>query len=114
MLDCLFCQFAQPNPPGKVLWSDDWVIVLQDINPQAPVHQLIIPRRHITSLNEVTEADAQLIGHLFTIARRQAEQARCDQAGYRTVFNCNQAGGQAIFHLHLHLLGGRQLKWPPG
>jgi histidine triad (HIT) family protein len=89
-------------------------MVLNDINPQAPIHQLIIPRKHIATLNDLTPDDNWLIGHLFYIAKRQAAKHNIDQKGFRTVFNCNQEGGQAVYHIHLHLLGGRALQWPPG
>lgn len=114
MPTCLFCNLAQPAQATTWQFADEHVIVLDDINPQAPVHQLIIPRQHIATLNELKPEDSILIGHLFQIACQQAKKLGIAEAGYRTVFNCNKAGGQVIYHLHLHLLGGRPLHWPPG
>jgi histidine triad (HIT) family protein len=112
MSECLFCKLSTHS--SAIRFSDTHLFVIDDIKPQAPIHQLIIPKKHITTLNDLTEEDNWLIGHLFCVARQQAAYYGIDKAGYRTVFNCNEAGGQAIYHIHLHLLGGRDLKWPPG
>ena len=115
MSTCLFCHLAQPAQQTHCRFSDEQVIVLDDINPQAPIHQLIIPKKHIETLNALaTNEDTWLIGHMFQIARQQAQRMDIAERGYRTVFNCNREGGQAIYHLHLHMLGGRPLGWPPG
>ena len=112
MSDCLFCQLSQNT--ASVCFSDEHLIVVNDINPQAPIHQLIIPRQHIATLNDLTPEHNGLIGHLFYIAKQQAAREGIDQSGFRTVFNCNEEGGQGVYHIHLHLLGGRVLQWPPG
>lgn len=112
MSDCLFCKFSETST--SLCFEDEQVIVVNDITPQAPIHQLIIPRKHIATLNDVTEQENGLIGHMIYIAKEQAKKHGIDQTGFRAVFNCNEEGGQAIYHIHLHLLGGRSLKWPPG
>jgi histidine triad (HIT) family protein len=114
MPTCLFCQIQTFKSSGALQFEDAHCIVLEDKDKQAPVHQLIIPKKHIATLNDVATEDANLIGHLFLIAQQRAQAAGIAESGYRTLFNCRAAGGQAIFHLHLHLLGGRQMRWPPG
>jgi histidine triad (HIT) family protein len=106
---CLFCQVAAHEKPAKIIYEDERCVVLQDINPQAPVHLLVIPRKHIVSLNDDLESDKLLLGHMLTVAGRIAKQHGIDGAGYRTVINTNAEAGQSIFHL-----GGRILRWPPG
>lgn len=113
-MDCLFCKIRDGQIPAKLAHQDDHAIAFHDVNPQAPLHVLVVPRRHIATLNDLTGGDAALVGHLFLVAAQLARDAGHDQAGYRTVFNCNRAGGQTVFHLHLHLLAGRTLTWPPG
>jgi len=113
-MDCIFCQIVHGQSSTEKLYEDDQLIVFRDLHPQAPVHQLIVPKKHIATLNDLTETDSLLIGALFQTARQLAQKTGVAQTGYRTVFNCNADGGQAIFHLHLHLLGGRKLAWPPG
>ena len=98
--------------PAKIVYEDDHVVAFQDIRPVAPVHVLIIPKKHIPTLNDVTVADSPLIGQLFQVAKALAEQFGIHQKGYRTVFNCNEEAGQTVFHIHLHLIGGRVLNWP--
>jgi histidine triad (HIT) family protein len=100
--------------PARILYEDEHCIVIQDINPKAPVHVLVIPRKHIASLNEDLDDDRILLGHLLTIVGRVAKQQGIDGTGYRTVINTNAEAGQTIFHLHIHVLGGRVLHWPPG
>jgi histidine triad (HIT) family protein len=110
--DCLFCKIVRGEIPAKLVDEDDQCVAFRDINPQAPVHVLIIPRQHIASLNEAT--DAATIGHLSLMAARIARTEGLAERGYRTVINTNADAGQTVFHVHLHLLGGRKLEWPPG
>lgn len=109
----LFERIADGDVPADMVYEDDDCFAFRDINPQAPTHILIVTRRPIASLNELTESDETLVGHLFTVARRLAADEGLDE-GYRTVFNCGPAAGQSVDHIHLHLLGGRTLTWPPG
>jgi histidine triad (HIT) family protein len=113
MSDCLFCKIVAGTIPAKLVTQDDRAVAFRDINPQAPTHILIVPRRHIPSLNELTDDDAALVGHLHVVARQLAA-AEGLTAGYRTVFNTGPQAGQTVLHVHLHLLGGRPLGWPPG
>ncbi len=113
MSDCLFCKIAAGEIPGERVWEDDRAVAFRDISPQAPTHVLIIPRRHLASLSEAEEADAGLLGHLLDLARRLAVQEGIEP-GYRVVINNGAPAGQSVFHLHLHLLGGRRFTWPPG
>ena len=110
---CLFCQIANREVPAKILFEDDESVAFEDINPKAPIHILIIPRRHLATLLAAGEADAQLLGHLLLVANGIARQQGIADRGFRLVLNCNSEGGQAVFHLHLHLLGGRPLRWHP-
>lgn len=112
--DCLFCKFASGELQADVVLETDRVLAFRDINPQAPTHILIIPRRHIATINDLTEADAAEIGRLYLAARELAKEEGFDEDGYRVVMNCNAAAGQTVFHLHMHLLGGRNFSWPPG
>jgi histidine triad (HIT) family protein len=112
MSDCLFCKMVAGAIKPDIVFEDDKVLAFNDISPQAPIHILIIPKRHISTLNELE--DAELGGYLLQTAAALAKQLGVDQQGYRTVFNCNQHGGQAVYHLHLHLLAGRYMEWPPG
>ena len=114
MSDCLFCRIAAKEIPAKIVYEDDDVVAFRDINPQAPIHILIIPRKHISGNLDIADADAGLVGRLFIAANRLAKEEGVDAAGFRTVFNCGADAGQAVFHLHLHLLGGRKMNWPPG
>jgi histidine triad (HIT) family protein len=114
MSDCIFCKMVSGEiQPDKVLETDD-VLAFRDLNPQAPTHILVIPKRHISTINDFQADDAELIGKLYLAAKQIAEQEGLSEPGYRTVMNCNADGGQAVFHVHLHLLGGRALGWPPG
>ena len=112
-MDCLFCKIVEGSIPATLLYQDDQALAFADINPQAPVHLLVIPRRHIVSLAHAVETDADLLGHLHWIA---AELARSQGLtnGYRTLINIGDDGGQTVHHLHIHLLGGRHMNWPPG
>ncbi len=114
MADCLFCKIAEKKIKAAVVFENDRVVAFRDISPQAPVHLLIIPRRHIATLNELDVNDRELIGDLVLVAKRLASEADIAAEGYRLVLNCNQNGGQSVFHVHLHLMGGRAMTWPPG
>ncbi|MES9859363.1 MAG: histidine triad nucleotide-binding protein [Candidatus Thiodiazotropha sp. LLP2] len=114
MSDCLFCKFVSGEIKPQTVYEDDDVLAFRDINPQAPCHVLIVPKRHISTLNDLIPEDAELMGKLYLAAAKVAKQEGLDGPGYRTVINCNEQAGQTVFHIHLHLLGGRQMKWPPG
>jgi histidine triad (HIT) family protein len=114
MTDCLFCKFVSGEIKPQTVYEDDDVLAFRDINPQAPCHVLIVPKRHISTLNDLTPDDAELVGKLYLAARKVAQQEGIDTAGYRTVINCNEQAGQTVFHIHLHLMGGRPMGWPPG
>jgi histidine triad (HIT) family protein len=113
MSDCIFCKIVSGAIPSKRLYEDEHVIAFSDLHPQAPAHALVIPRRHLASLDDVESADAELVGRLFVAARTVARQAGLAQ-GWRTVVNVGRDGGQTVFHLHVHVLGGRPMEWPPG
>ena len=112
MSDCLFCKMAAGEIKPDVVYEDENLLAFRDIQPQAPVHILLIPKVHVATLNELN--DAGLAGHLLQTAAKLAGQQGLSDDGYRVVVNCNKHGGQAVYHLHLHLLGGRQMHWPPG
>ncbi|NLW24090.1 MAG: histidine triad nucleotide-binding protein [Clostridia bacterium] len=114
MSDCLFCKIAQKEIPAQVVYEDEKVMAFNDINPQAPVHILVIPKKHITDLVNLEENDLSLIAEIFKIIKQIAGEKGLDQEGYRVVNNCGEKGGQTVPHLHFHLLGGRQMNWPPG
>ena len=114
MTDCLFCKMVKGDIPPDKVHEDDEVLAFNDINPQAPVHILIIPKKHISTLNDVEESDIRLLGRLNRVAAELAGKAGLAEDGYRVVMNCNDAGGQSVHHIHLHLLAGRQMNWPPG
>ncbi len=111
--DCLFCKIGAKQMPSKIVYEDAEVFAFEDISPQAPTHVLICPRKHFESLNEATTEDQALIGKLHLVAAQLARERKLLQ-GYRTVFNNGRGAGQSVFHLHLHLLGGRAFRWPPG
>jgi histidine triad (HIT) family protein len=114
MADCLFCKLAAGEIPAeKVKEADDW-IAFRDISPQAPTHILIIPREHIATLNDIAPGNDALLGKLFLAAKQIAAEEGIAESGYRAVVNCNADAGQAVFHIHMHLLGGREMGWPPG
>lgn len=110
--DCLFCKIVRKEIPAKLVHDGDDCIAFRDIDPKAPTHVLVVPRQHISSLNEVS--DPALVGRLALVAAQIARQEGIAESGYRTVFNTNRDAGQTVFHLHLHLLGGRSMSWPPG
>ena len=112
--DCLFCKFVSGEIEADIVFQTEDVIAFRDINPQAPTHVLIIPRRHIATINHLDEKGAADIGRMFLAAKDIAAQEGIAEAGYRVAMNCNAAAGQTVFHVHLHLLGGRQFGWPPG
>jgi histidine triad (HIT) family protein len=114
MADTLFGKIAAGEISADILYEDEEVLAFRDIGPQAPTHVLVIPRKPIPTLNDVQPEDAELMGKLFLTAKKIAEQEGIAKAGYRVVINCNAAGGQSVYHLHLHLLGGRPMQWPPG
>lgn len=112
--DCLFCRIAAGELDAEIVHRDDDVVAFEDVNPQAPTHVLVIPRRHIATLNDLEAGDRELVGKLVTVARDIAADRGHDESGYRVLLNCNAAAGQSVFHIHLHLLAGRNLGWPPG
>jgi len=112
--DCLFCKIVSGEIPAKIRYQDELVVVFEDISPQAPEHLLIVPRKHIPTTLDLTTADNQLIGHVYQIAGKMAHDYGFAEDGFRVVNNCNDAGGQTVWHVHFHLLGGRDLTWPPG
>lgn len=114
MSDCIFCRIAAGAIPARIVHRDESVVAFEDLNPQAPCHVLIVPARHIATLNDLTPGDDALVGSLFRVAATIARERGYAERGYRTVFNCNRDAGQTVFHLHLHLLAGRGLGWPPG
>ena len=114
MTDCLFCKIAGGEIPADIVFESDSALAFRDINPKAPTHVLISPRRHVSTINDMEPDDESLVGSLFTAARKIAADEGLADDGYRVVMNCNEAAGQTVFHIHLHLLGGRTLKWPPG
>jgi histidine triad (HIT) family protein len=114
MADCLFCKIIAGQIPGAIVYQDEQLVAFKDINPQAPLHVLIVPRRHIDSLNDLRPQDDGLVGSMVRLAAALATEHGIADRGYRTVFNCNREAGQTVFHIHLHLLAGRALTWPPG
>ena len=114
MTDCLFCKIVAGGIPASIVFQNDDVVAFKDITPRAPTHVLIIPRRHIGSLNDLTPDDDALVGEMVRAAAAIAKEQGLAERGYRTVFNCNADAGQTVFHIHLHLLGGRTMGWPPG
>lgn len=111
---CLFCRIIAGEVNATIVHQDDQVVAFEDINPQAPHHVLICPRKHLDTLNDVTAADEQLMGHAIRVAADLARSLGDAEAGYRVVANCMEGAGQSVFHIHVHLLGGRSLSWPPG
>jgi histidine triad (HIT) family protein len=114
LMNCLFCKIAQGEMPTAVVFENDQIMAFRDLNPQAPKHVLIIPKRHIATINEAQEDDQALLGAMILAAKHIAQAEGLSEEGYRLVFNTNPNGGQTVFHIHLHLLGGRQMTWPPG
>jgi histidine triad (HIT) family protein len=112
--DCLFCKIIEGQVPGALVYQDERVVVIKDINPQAPMHVLVVPRRHIATLNDLMPEDDGLVGEMIRRGAAIAAEHGHSERGYRTVFNCNAGAGQTVFHIHLHVLGGRTFRWPPG
>ena len=114
MSDCLFCGVVEGKIKGNIVYQDDSVVAFKDINPKAPVHVLIIPRRHVAGVLDLNADDGAMIGHIFEIAARLAREQGIADSGFRVVVNSGADAGQSVFHLHCHLLGGRRMTWPPG
>lgn len=114
MRECVFCQIVRGESPAHIVYEDDSTIAFKDINPQAPVHILVIPKRHIRTLLDIQSSDEPLLGHLFSVANAVAREHGIAQRGFRLVMNCGLESGQSVWHIHLHVLGGRKMGWPPG
>ena len=114
MNDCIFCKIAKGEIPSKKVYEDDKVFVFHDINPEAPVHVLVIPKEHIKSVNDIDEANSGIVSHIYLVIHNIVKELGIAETGYRIVNNCGEEGGQTVNHLHFHILGGRSLKWPPG
>lgn len=113
-MDCLFCKIAEKKIPAKIVYEDPHVLAFEDLNPQAPVHILVIPKKHISTSLDLSDEDNELIGEMFQAANKIARERGIADRGFRLVMNCNRDAGQTVFHIHLHLLGGRTMHWPPG
>lgn len=111
---CIFCEIINKRIPAKIIYEDEYAIAFEDINPQAPVHTLVIPKKHISTNLDIKKEDNELLGHLFQVANKIARDKGIAERGFRLVMNCNPESGQTVFHIHLHILGGRQMHWPPG
>jgi histidine triad (HIT) family protein len=114
MEKCIFCQVVEKRMPARIILEDDLAMALEDVNPQAPIHVLVIPKKHIISLNEATASERDMMGHLILVAAKVAQIKSVHQTGYRLVINTNAQAGQTVFHVHIHVLGGRHMSWPPG
>ena len=114
MADCIFCKIAGGDIQAQLVFESDELLAIEDINPVAPVHILIVPRKHIETINDLTSADSELLGNMFLCAKNLASERGISKSGYRAVMNCMSGAGQSVFHIHLHLLGGRVFQWPPG
>ncbi len=114
MTNCLFCKMVSGEIAPDTVYEDDQVLAFRDIHPQAPLHVLVIPKEHIATLNDLDDAHRSLVGQMVQAAAKIAAQEGMDSTGYRTIMNCNDDGGQTVFHIHLHLLAGRRMHWPPG
>ena len=113
-MDCIFCKIGAGEIPAEIVYRDDDVLAFRDINPQAPVHLLVIPHKHLETVLDLKPEDDKLIGKLVLVANQLAEKEGIAEKGYRMLFNCREDGGQEVYHLHLHVLGGRAMRWPPG
>jgi histidine triad (HIT) family protein len=112
--ECIFCKILNGEMAANIIYEDEQVIAFDDLFPKAPIHKLIIPRKHIATINDLTTQDVPLVGHMTEVAKDLAKKFKIDQSGYRILMNCNKNAGQVVFHIHMHLLGGRALTWPPG
>ncbi|KAF0146005.1 MAG: Hit-like protein involved in cell-cycle regulation [Nitrospirae bacterium] len=113
-MGCIFCNIIEKKIPARIIYEDGLVLAFEDVNPQAPVHALVIPRKHISTNLDIKKEDHELIGHMFQTANNIAEDKGIAGRGFRLVMNCNPESGQTVFHIHLHILGGRHMHWPPG
>ncbi len=113
-MDCIFCKIARKKIPSKLVFEDDLAVAFEDLNPQAPVHTLVIPKKHIATTLDLKEEDNSLIGHLVQVANHVAKEKNIAAKGFRLLMNTNRQAGQSVFHIHLHILGGRVMHWPPG
>jgi histidine triad (HIT) family protein len=113
-MDCLFCKIIKREIPASIVYEDDRVLAFNDINPQAPTHVLVIPKRHIATLSDLGPDDDAIVGEVVRRAAAIARERGIDAAGFRAVFNTNKEAGQTVFHIHLHVIGGRPMRWPPG
>jgi histidine triad (HIT) family protein len=114
MTECIFCNVIERKQPGEIVYEDDGIVAFKDINPQAPVHILICPRKHIATPADLTVDDTPMIGKLVLVANDLAQKYNVRNSGFRLVLNCNRDAGQSVYHIHVHLLGGRRMTWPPG
>lgn len=114
MDDCIFCRIIEHKIPSKIVYEDEKAMAFKDVNPQAPLHVLVIPKKHIPTTLDISKEDNELIGHLFQIANNIAGENKISERGFRLVMNTNPEAGQSVYHIHLHLLGGRIMHWPPG
>ena len=114
MTDCIFCKIISGDIPGDIVYQNDDVLAFRDLTPQAPTHILVIPKKHISTINDLQAEDAELVGKMYLAAKQIAKDEGIDESGYRAVMNCNAGAGQTVFHIHLHILGGRGMSWPPG
>lgn len=113
-MNCIFCKIINGEIPSQKVYEDDRILAFKDISPVAPIHIIIIPKEHISSANEINESNKDIVGHIFTVAAILAKENGISERGYRIVNNCGAEGGQSVNHLHFHLIGGRNLQWPPG
>ena len=113
-MSTVFTKIINKEIPADILFENENILAFRDINPQAPIHFLVIPKKEISTLNDLEETDKDIVGELFMVAKNLAKEEGIADSGYRTVFNCNKHGAQTVYHIHLHVLGGRQLNWPPG
>ena len=113
-MSTIFSKIINKEIHADILFENDKILAFRDISPQAPVHFLVIPKKEIRTINDINEEDKSLIGELFIVAKEIAKKEGISEKGYRTIFNCNEHGGQTVYHIHLHVLGGRQMSWPPG
>ncbi|TAN41179.1 MAG: histidine triad nucleotide-binding protein [Nitrospirae bacterium] len=114
MSDCIFCKIIDKKIPAKMIYEDDMVLAFEDINPQAPVHFLVIPKKHIPTILDVSDSDKDMLIHLFAVVNKLAKEKGVSERGFRIINNCNHESGQTVYHIHFHVLGGRPMAWPPG